>query len=336
MKCHKIIESLLIIYITVVNSDSGTFEVCEKCSCKGKNESLVVECLGDEIVLEVIPKNFPLTPYEINFSGQNFSEIHNDAFSSPNLASAMIINLENCKIFIIHEAAFNCLANLITLDLSHNFLEKLDKRTFKDNVKLRWLSVAHNNIHVVQAELFSALTDLQVLDLSYNEIASVENEAFVENTQLQEIRFHTNRLTTLDASVFNFDQIHHLSGVTFYNNPWNCDCFLKEFLLELAPKVRLSLEDLIPQCESLKSVNCRLELNINPNGTRRVDANENITLSCEVMSEVKTNITWTFNNLDIQDDLVKYKMMKYQIDAYNLIYTLSIHGLETADSGLYG
>lgn len=62
------------------------------------------------------------------------------------------IFMSNCQLEDVAASAFENLAILIELDLSHNRLESLHRFTFMGNIKIRKLWLSHNPLRTLGAD----------------------------------------------------------------------------------------------------------------------------------------------------------------------------------------
>nr|CAH7754517.1 unnamed protein product [Callosobruchus chinensis] len=79
------------------------------------------------------------------------------------------------------------LPNLITLNLSRNHIEAINKNSVQELGKLKVLDLSHNDLFQVPSHLWIHLPNLKTLDLSYNPIKELNAESFAGLQNLQEI-----------------------------------------------------------------------------------------------------------------------------------------------------
>ncbi|VEN50914.1 unnamed protein product, partial [Callosobruchus maculatus] len=79
------------------------------------------------------------------------------------------------------------LPNLITLNLSRNHIEAINKNSVQELGKLKVLDLSHNDLFQVPSHLWIHLPNLKTLDLSYNPIKELNAESFAGLQTLQEI-----------------------------------------------------------------------------------------------------------------------------------------------------
>jgi Leucine-rich repeat (LRR) protein len=162
----------------------------------------------------------------LNLSGNNLSQLKNQIFVSGQLENLQKIILAACSIAIVEEKAFAGLLNLVELDLADNQLAAIPSPAFHFTASLMALSLAGNPIVAVEAGSFAGLRQLAKLDLSRCHIASVADGAFDGIERLERLELHGNRLSSLGAAGAQLPAGLH--GITLHENPWECDCRLRE------------------------------------------------------------------------------------------------------------
>ncbi|KAL1493141.1 hypothetical protein ABEB36_011259 [Hypothenemus hampei] len=124
----------------------------------------------------------------LNLSHNYINEL--DTISS---SSLKVLIASYCEIYQMNRYSLTMMPNLVTLEMSRNFLTKLPDGLI-------------------------ALS-LVILDLSYCRISSLTNDTFKEMFYLRDINLAYNALTTIDPSYFP-----RAFKATISNNPWRCDC----------------------------------------------------------------------------------------------------------------
>lgn len=109
------------------------------------------------------------------------------------------------------------------LDLSYNYIGKLNISSFAKLKSLKKLYLAHTNLSNINFGTFANQKQLTVLDISYNNLSSINldmfsaslndiTEFYVDGNSLTELRGHTSLLSTFPSL--------HLLGIS--NNNFNC------------------------------------------------------------------------------------------------------------------
>lgn len=111
------------------------------------------------------------------------------------------INLSHNKISSVHYT-LEIYANLITLDVSHNRIQKLGSLNFMSQGYMKTLNVSNNMVENLQKDVFKGLASLEVLDLSSNYIEDISIYAFSDLPLLEILLLTDNRLVSFDSDVF--------------------------------------------------------------------------------------------------------------------------------------
>lgn len=124
------------------------------------------------------------------------------------------------------------LPKLLSLNLSHNSLEHLNKNSVKDLSKLKLLDLSFNNIKQIPSQIWIHLTSLKILNLSHNPIKQIMSDSFVGLSNLQKLDIsnlrHLNRFES--KSIL---QLKILYELTMQSWP-NLDHFSDQFCHLLA------------------------------------------------------------------------------------------------------
>lgn len=192
---------------------------------------------------------------------------------------------------MIHEQAFQDLAQLENLYLNDNLLSDLPRLAFKGLSRLKMLNLGGNQLTNVSKTWFSDLVELEVLYLDRNQLLYIAEGAFENLTSLITLHLNSNNLTTLPFPVFQ--PIYFLGRLYLFRNPWECDCSL-EWLKEWMESYKLVRD--IP-CASPSSVS-GLDLSevvfAKVNGTCVDPADLNLTTAS---SEIASTTENRFNSL---------------------------------------
>ncbi|XP_074551573.1 nyctalopin [Halichoeres trimaculatus] len=164
------------------------------------------------------------------------------------LGSLKYLNLQENRINVIHDQAFQDLVRLENFYLNDNLLADFPRLAFKGLTRLKMLNLGGNQITNVSKTWFGDLVELEVLYLDRNQVLYIEEGTFENLTSLITLHLNSNNLTTLPFPVFQ--PIYFLGRLYLFRNPWECDCAL-EWLKEWMESYKLVRD--IP-CASPSSV----------------------------------------------------------------------------------
>lgn len=297
--------SWLLVFVVVVSCKviSGGFAPpgsCPAvCTCKWKGGKQTVECV--ERALITVPELVDPATQVLDLSGNNLQILPQEAFARTGLLNLQRVYLRSCNIGQINDRAFKGLTNLVELDLSNNLLTQIPAQSFKDAPFLRDLSLAHNPVLKVHQDALSNLGSIVKLDLSRCDIRDIAPEAFRNMRSLETLRLNGNNLR--DLPIGSLENVDKLRAIDLSENPWTCDCRLRELKLWLSKRKLVST----PSCSaparlanrpfsdlSIEEFACKPE--ILP-VSRHVEAaaGENATITCRTEAMPSANINWYWN-----------------------------------------
>ncbi|KAM3964079.1 noki protein [Aphomia sociella] len=275
------------------------------CMCKWKGGKQTVECVDRALI--TVPEPVDPATQVLDLSGNNLQILPQEAFARTGLVNLQRVYLRNCNIGQIHDRAFKGLTNLVELDLSHNLLTQIPANSFKDVPFLRDLTLAQNPILKVHSDALSNLGSVVKLDLSKCEIRDIAADAFRNLRSLESLKLNHNKLRDLPLS--SLERVDKLRAIDLSDNPWTCDCRLRELKMWLAKHKLLST----PTCSGptrlvnrpfselpIEEFACKPE--ILP-VSRHIEAavGENTTITCKTEAIPSANINWYWNGRLLQN-----------------------------------
>jgi len=199
------------------------------CACKWKGGKQTVECIDRHLIQ--IPEHIDPNTQVLDMSGNKLQTLSNEQFIRANLLNLQKLYLRNCKIGEIERETFKGLTNLVELDLSHNLLVTVPSLALGYISSLRELTLASNHIHKIEGQAFGNTPSLHKLDLSHCDIQTISAQAFAGLQGLTLLRLNGNKLSELQPKTI--ETLSRLHGIELHDNPWLCDCRLRDTKLWL-------------------------------------------------------------------------------------------------------
>ncbi|XP_017047299.2 uncharacterized protein LOC108092275 [Drosophila ficusphila] len=272
------------------------------CACKWKGGKQTVECIDRHLIQ--IPEHIDPNTQVLDMSGNKLQTLSNEQFVRANLLNLQKLYLRNCKIGEIERETFKGLTNLVELDLSHNLLVTVPSLALGYISSLRELTLASNHIHKIESQAFGNTPALHKLDLSHCDIQTVSAQAFDGLQGLTLLRLNGNKLSELLPKTI--ETLSRLHGIELHDNPWLCDCRLRDTKLLLmqrniplpvAPVCSGGPERIIDRSFSDLHVDefaCRPEM-LPISHYVETAMGENASITCRARAVPAANINWYWN-----------------------------------------
>lgn len=292
----------------------------EKCHCKWSSGKKTAVCSSAK--LTSIPR-LSADIQVLDLHENILQEINRDTFTDIDLLNLQRLNLSDTKLKRIHNNAFRELRILIELDLSHNELHHLSLEVFDGIDRLRHLILSDNPLKEFHAEQFPILRHLKKLEISKCQLQKIHPLAFSNLRVLETIHVHQNLLSSIHPNTFN---LPFLKTLTLSDNPWYCDCKLRDFH-EWFLNANLGNEEVL--CAGPKNfANTSwqyLKQNefvcppfaITSPTVLRAEVGAEIAFGCYVTGDPMPNVSWYLGNKEIQDSMteeVRIKVIKHDVE----------------------
>lgn len=334
--------SVFLLYaVTVLGVTASGDKCANQCSCKWKSGKRTVECVDRS--LTSIPDGIDPETQVLDMSNNDIRLLQSNLFIHVQLTNLQRLYLRECHIDQIDDEALAGLTNLVELDLSRNRLTAVPSSSFTDTPFLRDLVLAYNPFQKIHSHAFKNTPNLVKLDLSYTQLVEIESKGLIGLELLESLKLNNNRLSTLHPGTF--DTFKKLTSIELHDNPWTCDCHLREMKIWL---VKRNVPTLVaPVCHGphqlleraftdleLDDFACRPVLLI---ASRYAEATigENASIVCRVSAIPPAKVKWYWNNrlLTNQSAFSSYqKILIFEEGQFRKRSTLVLTNAQEADS----
>lgn len=214
----------LLYAVTMLGVAANGDKCADECTCKWKSGKRTVECIDRALIS--IPEWIDPETQVLDTSGNDIRHLPSNIFVRVRLTNLQRLYLRECRIDRIDGEALAGLTNLVELDLSNNLLTAVPSSSFTDTPFLRDLVLAYNPLERIRSHTFKSTPNLVKLDLSHTKLVEIESKGFRGLEMLESLKLNNNRLATLHPGTF--EPLNKLTSIELHDNPWICDCHLRE------------------------------------------------------------------------------------------------------------
>ncbi|XP_076641368.1 uncharacterized protein LOC143352611 [Halictus rubicundus] len=293
--------SVFLFYVMTLLGIVTSDKCADECSCKWKSGKRTVECINR--ALTNIPEWVDPETQVLDTSNNNIRILQSNIFVRVRLTNLQRLYLRECRIARIDSEALAGLTNLVELDLSDNLLAVVPSASFTNTPFLRDLVLSRNPLKRIHSHAFKSTPNLVKLDLSHTLLAEIEPNGFRGLELLESLKLNNNRLETLHPGTF--EPLNKLTSIELHDNPWICDCHLREMKMWL---VKHNLPTLLaPMCHGPKQLLNRTftDLEIDDFACRPIlliasryaeaTIGENASIVCRVSALPPAKVKWFWN-----------------------------------------
>ncbi|XP_078582982.1 uncharacterized protein LOC144865845 [Branchiostoma floridae x Branchiostoma japonicum] len=280
--------------------------------------------------------------------------------------------LDGDYLLSVPTSALNCLTTLTSLTLSGNQIKNVTT-DFGKSSNLLELFLKDNDISMVPTNMLMPYVNLVRIDMTSNSITHLSSNSF-PNTKLANLMLESNRISFLENSAFQglssletvnlannlasylpgniFAGFKNLSKVTLDNNPWACDCLMKDFAQWLntsSPTLDIEVECRTPSkhfgknlrdlsLDELTCDDCKPQTSApkidQSGGQVQGSVGKDAILMCNVTACPQAEIFWTIpQSPGVELSKYSYQYSRFHVDNKN--GTLTVKSTLASDAGEY-
>ncbi|XP_035663513.1 leucine-rich repeat and immunoglobulin-like domain-containing nogo receptor-interacting protein 3 [Branchiostoma floridae] len=243
-----------------------------------------------------------------------------------------------------------------SLTITNTGITKVRAADLQPLKRLRHLSLPNNKISAIESGAFDDLHRLEYFDISANlvfeknRISFLEKGAFQGLSSLETVNLANNQASYLPGNIFA--GFKNLSKVSLDNNPWACDCLMKDFAqwlntssptLAIEVKCRspskhfgkklrdLSVDELT--CDDCKPQTSAPKID-QSGGQVQGSVGKDAILTCNVTACPQAEIFWTIpQSPGVELSKYSYQYSRFHVDNKN--GTLTVRSTLASDAGDY-
>lgn len=155
--------------------------------------------------LEIVPIQLNPEATYINLTHNSITDL---LYTFGFYTQLTVLDISYNKIVDLFDKNFENNIEMTQLNLTHNFLKRLDKDTFVGLKRLVDLDLSSNEIVDIHPQTFKDLTSLERLDLSSNKLVGFKKDTFEPLSSLKILCLRNN--TIMDLPTLNFAFLIHL------------------------------------------------------------------------------------------------------------------------------
>ncbi len=183
--------------LKILNLYGNQIEAVDQGTFAGTEANLEYLDLGYNLIEVVEEISYPALKY-LNLAKNKLRSVEG---SFNLLANLNVLVLTENAIEEITPYTFAGMENLISIDMSKNYVRRLDQGVFSNNY-LNEVNMSGNLLKELEQATFVNLPILEVLDLSHNDIVGIKNGAFDAIPRLKRLLLQYNRMSSYKGDFF--------------------------------------------------------------------------------------------------------------------------------------